>query len=106
MHASVSTLPLFNRTPVIIGLRLTPSDLSWTRFHLLRPYFWGARVAQSVERPTSAQVMISQFVGPSPTSGHVLTAQSLESASNSVSPPLSAPPPLALPLSLSKINKH
>ena len=56
----------------------------------------GAWVAQSVERPTSAQVMISRSVGSSPTSGSVLTARSLESASDSVSPSLSAPPPLTL----------
>ena len=35
-------------------------------------------MAQSVEPLTSAQVMISQFMGSSPTSGSVLTAQSLE----------------------------
>ena len=46
----------------------------------------GACVAQSVGRPTLAQVMISQFVGLSPTSGSVLTAQSLEPVSDSVSP--------------------
>ena len=51
-------------------------------------------VAQSVKRPTSVQVMISRSVSSSPTS--VLTAQSLEPASDSVS----------LPLSVSKINKH
>ena len=49
--------------------------------------------------------MISRFVGLSPTSGSVLTAQSLEPASDSVSPSPSAPPLLALCLSLSKINK-
>ena len=38
----------------------------------------GAWVAQSVKRPASAQVMISRSVGLSPTSGSVLTAQSLE----------------------------
>ena len=54
--------------------------------------FWGTSVAQLVKRPTSAQVMISQFVGSSPTSGSVLPAQSLEPASDSVSPYLSAPP--------------
>ena len=43
--------------------------------------------AQSVECPTSAQVMTSQFVGSSPASGSVLTARSLEPASDSVSPP-------------------
>ena len=42
---------------------------------LLKYYLvWGAWVAQSVERPASAQVMISQFVGSSPPSGSVLTA--------------------------------
>ena len=61
----------------------------------------GAWVAQSVKRLTSAQVMISQSVSSSPTSGPVLTAQNLEPASDSVSPSLSAPPPLILCLSLS-----
>ena len=62
-------------------------------------------MAQSVGPPTSAQVMISWFVGLSPASGSVLTAQSLESASDSVSSSLSVPPPLILFLSL-KINKN
>ena len=57
-------------------------------------------MAQSVERPTLAQVMISWSVSWSPVSGSVLTAQSLEPASDSVSPSLSAPPPLMLCLSL------
>ena len=48
----------------------------------------GSWLAQSVERLTLAQVMISQFVGSSPTSGSVLTAQSLEPASDTVSPSL------------------
>ena len=55
-----------------------------------------------------AQVMISLFVGSSPASGSVLTAQGLEPASDSCLP-LFAPPPLGLffvSLSLSKINKH
>ena len=65
-------------------------------------------MAQLVKHPTSAQVMISQFAGLSPASGSVLTAQSLEPASDSVSPSLSAVPllMLTLSLSLSKINKH
>ena len=65
-------------------------------------------MAQSVERPTSAQVTISRFVGLRPASGSALTVQSLESASGSVSPSLSAPPLLSLCLSLSpsKVNKH
>ena len=63
----------------------------------------GTWVAQSVERPTSAQVMISQFVSSSRASGSVQTAQSLEPASDPVSPSLSAPSPLML--YLSKMNK-
>ena len=60
----------------------------------------GAWVAQSVKRPTSAQVMISQSVSSSPASGSVLTAQSLEPVSDSVSPSLSDPPPVMLSLCL------
>ena len=67
-----------------------------------RLHYWGTWVAQSVKRPTSAQVMISQSVGLSPASGSVLTAQSLEPALDSVSPSLSAPPLLMLCLSLSQ----
>ena len=63
---------------------------------------WDAWVAQSVERPASIQVMISRLVGLSPASGSVLTAQSLEPASDSVSPSLSAPPRLAFCLCLSQ----
>ena len=59
-------------------------------------------MAQLVERSTSAQVMISWFVSSSPASGSVLTAQSLEPASGSVSPSLSAPSSLMLCLSLSQ----
>ena len=53
-------------------------------------------MAQSVECPTSAQVMISRFVGLSPALGSVLTARGLESVLDSVSPSLS----LSLSLSL------
>ena len=63
-------------------------------------------MAQSVEHPASAQVMISAFMSSSPTSGSVLTGQTLEPASDSVSPSLSAPPLLVLCLGLSKMNKH
>ena len=51
----------------------------------------GAWVAQSVKRPTSAQVLISQSLSSSPVSGSVLTAQSLEPVSDSVSPSVSLP---------------
>ena len=49
----------------------------------------GAWVVLLVELPTSAQVMISRSVSSSPTLGSVLTAQSLEPVSDSVSPSLS-----------------
>ena len=66
----------------------------------------GAWVAQSVKRPTSAQVTISRSVSSSPASGSGLMAHSLEPASDSVSPSLSAPPLLMLCVCLSKINKR
>ena len=70
-----------------------------------KPNISGTWVARSVERPTSAQVMISQFVGSSPASGSVmLTARSLEPASGSVSP-LSPPLPRSHFVSLSLKNK-
>ena len=50
-------------------------------------------MAQSVKYPTSAQVMISQSMSSSPVSGSVLTAQSLESASDSVVMPEVPKPP-------------
>ena len=57
-------------------------------------------MAQSVECPIWAQVMISRSVSSSPASGSVLTAQSLEPASDSVSPSLSAPPLLTVSIPL------
>ena len=66
----------------------------------------GHWVAQSAKHLTLAQVMISQFVSSSPVVGSVLTAQSRGPALDTVSPSLSAPPPLTFCLSLSKINKH
>ena len=60
----------------------------------------GSQVAQSVKRVTLAQVMISPSVSSSPVSGSVLAAQSLEPASDSVSPSLSAPPLFTLCLCL------
>ena len=79
----------------------------WLRFGLLRLWLvrfylcqvkhkeQGTWVAQSVKHPTLGQVMISRFVGLSPTSGSVLIAQNLEPASDSLSPSLSLPLPLA-----------
>ena len=66
----------------------------------------GAWVAQSVERPTLAQVMISWSVSSSPVSGSVLTAQSLEPVSDSVSPSLSLTLPRSCSVSLCLKNKR
>ena len=57
-------------------------------------------MAQSVKCLTSSQVMISQFMGLSPVSGSVLTAQSLEPASDPVSPSPCPSPTHAPTLSL------
>ena len=65
----------------------------------------GAWVAQLVECLTSAQVMISQFMSSSPASGSMLTAQSLESASDMCLPLSLCPSPahtLSISLSESK----
>ena len=75
-------------------------NLKWLGSRKLR----GAWVAQSAKHLTSAQVMISQSVGSS-ASGSVLTAQSLEPASDSVSSSLCPFPAHTLSLSVSKINK-
>ena len=58
-------------------------------------------MAQSVKRPTLAQVIISQSVSSSAASASVLTAQSLEPAWDSVCVSLSAPPLLLLTRSCS-----
>ena len=72
------------------------------QLQLIILYCRGAWVAQSVKRPTSAQVTILRSVSSSPASGSVLTAQSLEPVSDSVSPSLSDPPLFMLCLSLSQ----
>ena len=73
----------------------------------MNKHWWGAWVAQSVGRPTSAQVMISGFMSLSFVSGSVLTAWSLEFASDSMSLLSLCPSPVhALSLSVPKINKR
>ena len=72
----------------------------------------GTWVAQLVMHPILAQVLISLFMGLSPAPSSELTAQSLEPASDSLSPSLSlslslCPTPahtLSLPLSQKHIN--
>ena len=63
-------------------------------------------MAQSVERPTLVQVMISRLVSSSPMSGSVLTAQSLEPASDSGSLSLSLSLSLARSCSVSLTLKN
>ena len=86
--------------PLTLGPSLPLKNIKKNFF--LKVVLGGAWVAQSAERPTSAQVMISWSVSSSPASGSVLTAQSLEPALDSVSPSLSAPPPFMLCPSLSQ----
>ena len=59
----------------------------------------GTWVAQFVQRLKFAQVMISLFLSLSPAFRSVLTAQSLEPASDSVSPSLSLPFPCSRSIS-------
>ena len=79
--------------------------MSFKRKFFLKIINRGACVAQSIEHPTSAQVMISQLMSSSSATGSVLTAQSLEPASDSVSPSLSAPTH-SHSVSVSLKNKH
>ena len=76
-----------SRSEAVMGELLLYSD----SLFLKKIMHWGAWVSQSVGRLTSVQVMISRFVSSSPASGSVLTARSLEPASASVPPSLSAP---------------
>ena len=68
---------------------------------LLRMSISGPWVAPLVKRLTSAQVMISRFVGSNPASGSGLTARSLEPASDSVSRSVCPSPACTLSLALS-----
>ena len=87
-----------------MGLELTTLplvDLLWKKISVQ-----GAWVARLVKRLTSAQVMILRFVGSSPTSDSVLTAQSLELPSDSVYVSLSLPLPCSHSVSLSLSLKN
>ena len=66
----------------------------------------GTWVAQSAKCLTLAQVMISRFMGSSPTLDSVLTSRSLEPASDSEFPFLCPSSTRAVSVSLSKMNKH
>ena len=75
------------------------SHLAQKNISILKRDRRGAWVAQLVRCLTPAQDMVSRFVGSSPMSGSVLTAWSLEPASDSVSLFFSTRPLLALCLS-------
>ena len=103
----ISEVSIFSPTPLLSNLKCL-NNVRTTKLLLFifstppqcseRERFQGTQVAQSVQCPTSAQVMISPFPSSSLESGPVLTAQSLEPALDSVSPCLS------VSSSLSKIN--
>ena len=78
-----------------------PVDKRTLKIHTFR----GTWVTQLVKHPTSARVVISQFVGSYPTQGSMLTVWNLEPALDSVSPSLSATPQLTLCLFLSLKNE-
>ena len=68
------------------------TNMSDMEKHNLEVWFpWGTLGAQWVRPRTRAHVLISRFVGSSPASGSVRTAQSLEPASDSVAPSLPLP---------------
>ena len=77
--------------PMLFACKFSPghnktNKLSQMRVFQFKAYrSWCTWLAQSVKCPASAQVMISLLMSSSPTSGSVLTAQSLEPASDSVS---------------------
>ena len=85
-------------SPGFLALFLGPQPSHLTAMPHLQNTARGAWVAQSVKHLTSAQVMISRIVSLSPASGSVLTAHSLDPASDSVSPSLYPFPAHALSL--------
>ena len=101
-----ATQPFVTAAPrnseIIPRLHSDPSQFHCSCWCVKIQTLGGTRVARSVKRPTSAQVMISRSVGSSPALGSVLTARSLEPVSDSVSPSLCDPPPFMLCLSLSQ----
>ena len=64
--------------------------------------WWGTWVAQSVECPTSAQIMISQFMSSSPPLGSLLLVSPLQI----LCPLAPSPSLLTLSVSLKNKNKH
>ena len=102
LHRLVFPLLTYLRTLPLVSFLVSPSQLPFSQ---LRRRGRGAWVAQSVEGPTWAQVMVSWCMGSSPVSGSVLTAQSLEPVSDSVSPSLALTLPCSCSVSLCLKNK-
>ena len=100
--ASDSVSPFLSAPPLLTLCCSLSKNKQTLKKNFFNIDFRGIWVSQSVEQPTSAQVMISQSVSSSPTSDSVLTARSLQPASYSVSPSLSGPPLFMLCLSLSQ----
>ena len=88
----LQNLPLGTKSPTLTATLVSSSCVCSQVLNRSQ----GAWVAQLVQHPTSAQVMILLSVSSGPASGSVLTAQSLEPGSDSVSPHLSSPPLLML----------
>ena len=86
LHSHELGLDFILRKAMSISWKLPLKPSAERFFKVYLP--WGTWVAQLVKQLTSAQVMISWSVSSSPTSGSVLTAQSLEPVSDSVSPSL------------------
>ena len=96
-HTQIQVLPRS------VNLRSTLAGVFLLLKHLIPS---GAPGWLRVKCLTSAQVTTSRLMGSSPVSASVLTAQSLEPASDSVSPSLTLPLPCSHSASLSFKNKH
>ena len=87
--------------PISVGILKLPNAIKNQKLHLSLGCLDDS-VGWASDFSSGHNLTVREF---DPKLGSVLTAQSLEPASDSVSPSLSAPPQLALSRSLSKINK-
>ena len=102
-HVPMVSSRLFTLLETIVSLRMWDVSLVRKMSKLKMAEIWGAWVARSVGHLTAAQITIWRFVGSSPALGSVLTAQSLEPASDSGLP---LPYSCSVSLCFSIINKH
>ena len=98
---TLTQMPQVFHQPILVFVLISdPQVLAHgcpAKSHIFQP--WGTWEAQSVERPTLAQVTISRFVSSSPTWGSAVSA---EPTLDHLSPSVSAPPPLLLSVFLSQ----